>query len=108
MELIRYFRILTRWWWLLAIVASIAGGGAYVWGRTEDPLYRAEVKVFVGSYLQNPDPRSDEIYTGQNLALTYAKLATVRPILEATIEALELEMDPGELAEEITTTPDTD
>jgi non-specific protein-tyrosine kinase len=104
LELIQYIQLLRRWWWLLAIAAVVAGGAAFVYGRSQDPLYQAQVKVFIGGFLQDPNPGSGEIRTGIDLATTYANLVTVRPTLESTIESLGLDTSPGALAGRITTT----
>lgn len=103
MELQQYLQLLRRWWWLLIIAAFVTGGIAFVLGRSQDPVYSAQVKVFIGGFLQDPNPGSTEIRTGADLATTYASLVTVRPTLEATIQALALDISPGNLAGRITT-----
>lgn len=109
MELTQYLKLLQKWWWLIIIAAVLAGGVSYVRSRSVDPVYQAQVKIFIGGYLQDPNPGGGAISTGANLAITYGNIVKFRPILETTIQNLGLQMSPGALASQITTgtLPDT-
>jgi capsular exopolysaccharide synthesis family protein len=51
----------------------------------------------VGNSIQNPDPSSAEMYTGQQLAGTYVQMALREPVLKATVDSLGLNIDWGQL-----------
>lgn len=87
MEIQAYFRLFKRWWWLLVIAAVVGGGIAYVVRRNQPPVYEAEALISVGGYIASPNPNSNEIKTGFDLAQTYAVLVTTRPVLQGAIDA---------------------
>ena len=87
MEILAYFRLFKRWLWLLVIAAVIGGGIAYVVRRNQPPVYEAEALISVGGYIASPNPNSNEIKTGFDLAQTYAVLVTTRPVLQGAIDA---------------------
>lgn len=103
MEFHHYLKLAQKWWWLIVILSVLAGGLSYVRVRSRDPLYQSEVKIFIGGYLENPNPGGGEISTGANLALTYGNIVKFRPILDATIQNLGLQTSAGALAGQIAT-----
>ena len=109
MELEQYVRLIRRWWWVSVVTAVILGGIVYAYGRTLDPIYQAETKVFIGGFLENPNPGVTEIQTSNDLALTYANLLVVRPTLDNTIDELQLNIEAGELQSKVSARiiPDT-
>jgi polysaccharide biosynthesis transport protein len=92
-----------RWWWLFIIFAAIAAGVTYINVSNNPSVYRAQTRLFIGGYTQDPNPGGNEIFTSNQLALTYSNLVTVRPILEATVESLGLNINPGALRGQIRT-----
>lgn len=109
MELRYLLQIILRWWWLFIICTAVAGGVTYINVSNEPSLYRTSTRLFIGGYTENPNPGFGEISTSTELAQTYTNLVTTRPILEATIDNLNLNIGPGALAARVSTStlPDT-
>jgi tyrosine-protein kinase len=90
MELIQYYRLLRRWLWLVVLAAFIAGSLSFITRVTQAPRYRAYAKIAIGGYLNAPNPNSQEIYTGIELAFTYAELVHTYDVLNGVVETLNL------------------
>lgn len=97
MEIRRYWRILRRWWWLLLAATSIAAGSTFLATRSIPKTYGSKARVMVGESIQSRNPDWMDISTAQQLALTYAELATTRPVLQGVINALGLQASPDVL-----------
>ncbi len=94
MEIRHYFRILRRWWWLLLAATLLAGGSSYFATRSQPRIYSSRARVMVGSSIQSRNPDWTAINVSEQLALTYAELATTRPILQGVIDARGLRTTP--------------
>lgn len=103
MDLNRYIRLFRKWAWLIILAAVIGGGIAFFVRRSQSDVYKAQTKIMIGSYLQASNPQAAEIRTGAELAKTYAALIQTRTVLQATIDALELDTKPEDLGGSITT-----
>lgn len=103
MELVAYLRLFRRWWWLIAIAAFLAGGAAYLQKSRQQDQYQAWVSISVGSFIESPDPQYNELYVGQELAQTYAVIARYYDTLEATVQAGNFPVTPGELGAALST-----
>lgn len=103
MELNQIIRLLRKWAWLIFLAAFIAGGVSFVGRANEQPTYRASVLLSVGNVTQeaNPDPRN--IYTSQQLALTYTYIVRTYDVLQGTVDALNLNINPEALRGAIST-----
>jgi polysaccharide biosynthesis transport protein len=101
MELRQYFQILWKWSWLIALSVIIAAGSSFLASRAATPLYRTRTTLMVGRVTQNPDPNSADLYTGQQLAYTYAQMATRELVLKGALESLGLPMSWQELAGQV-------
>src|SRR5665811_1124665 len=96
-DLRQYARILWRWTWLLILCAVLAGGAAFFVSRATTPVYQASTTLLIN---QAPSSRSSEytdLLVSERLARTYAEMITQRPVLEATLERLDLDMRVGSL-----------
>lgn len=98
MELTQYLRLVRKWWWLIALSAFVAAGVAYIVNVRQPPVYRTQITVSIGNYLNSPNPSSGEIRTGIDLAQTYARLATTFDVLQGTINILNLPTSPDSLS----------
>ncbi len=88
MELKYYVRILWKWLWLLALSAGVAAVFSY-WATAQQPkIYRTQTSLLVGQVFQNPNPQAAEFYTTQRLALTYSQIVSREPVMQATVDAL--------------------
>lgn len=98
MELKHYLGIVWKWLWLLALSTAIAVGVSYVITSRQPKIYWASAKLLVGQSIQNANPNSQDLFTSEQLALTYIQIAQTLPFFQATIDALGLDMSPDELS----------
>ena len=97
MEIRRYLRIVQRWWWLLAAATLIAAAGSYLATRSQPRVYSSRARVLVGESIQVRSPDYMSINIAQQLALTYAELATTRSVLQNVVTTLGLQASPDVL-----------
>ncbi|MGB6423377.1 MAG: polysaccharide biosynthesis tyrosine autokinase [Anaerolineales bacterium] len=98
MELRQYLHLIWKWIWLIAISVVIAASASYYASRSATPLYRTQATLMVGRAIEDPNPTSYELYTGQQLANTYIELVKREPVINGAIEQLGLDMDWRSLA----------
>jgi non-specific protein-tyrosine kinase len=98
MELRQYLHLVWKWIWLVAISVVIAASASYYASRSATPLYRTQATLMVGRAIEDPNPTSYELYTGQQLANTYIELVKREPVINGAIEQLGLDMDWRSLA----------
>jgi capsular exopolysaccharide synthesis family protein len=101
MELRQYLSIFTKWLWLIALSVLIAAGASYLASKAATPLYRTKTTLMVGRVVQNPDPNSADIYTGQQLATIYSQLVRREPVLDGAINTLGLDIGWQALANQV-------
>jgi succinoglycan biosynthesis transport protein ExoP len=94
MELSAFFTPLRRWWWLLLAATLIAIASSYLYVRDQPALYEARTTLLIGRAFEDPNPTSNELTLGQQLATTYADLAQRQPVRLQTMAALGLEALP--------------
>src|SRR5581483_8254795 len=97
MELKHYLHVIWKWLWLLLLSTGIAIGVSYYITAQQPKVYQASAKLLVGQSIQNANPNSQDLFTSQQLALTYIQIAQTLPFLQATIDALNLQMSPEQL-----------
>ena len=102
MELRQYLTVIWKWWWLIALSVAVAAASSYLVSRQTVPVYRTQTTLIVGRVIQSPDPSTMDLYTGQQLAYTYAQLVRREPVLRGAIDSLGLDMDPRTLANQVT------
>jgi succinoglycan biosynthesis transport protein ExoP len=105
MELIAVIRLFRKWLWLLVLGAFLVGGLGYFWRSSQSQKYQASVIVAVGTTLEIPNPDASFITTGEDLARTYALLATTHEVLEAAIEVGGYPVTPNQLRAMISAYP---
>jgi capsular exopolysaccharide synthesis family protein len=98
MEFAQFVRLLRKWGWLVLVAAIVSGGASFIIRSSRPPVYQSQAMVAIGSFIQSPNPDFSEIRTGFDLAQTYAELVTTFDVLQATARALNLEVEPEELA----------
>ena len=101
MDLKLYIKPFLKWWWLILISVFIASTASYYASKKTTPLYRTKATLMVGNSIQNPDPSSTEMYTGQQLASTYVQMALREPVLKATVNSLGWNIDWGQLTSKV-------
>jgi capsular exopolysaccharide synthesis family protein len=103
LDLKQLVQIARRWWWLLLMLPMLAGGSAYAFSINQTPQYSATVMLQV-----NPPASAaldiDSLRLTQDLTETYRRLIITRPVLQAVIDTLDLQMDVDELTKRTTAT----
>jgi capsular polysaccharide biosynthesis protein len=94
-------RVIRRRLWLIVLVTAMLIGLVGGWSLAQTPIYQASITMLVGqqpgTYTQNPVPVGDL----QNLTQTMAETADSRPVAEAAIQQLDLQMAPSSLLENL-------
>jgi succinoglycan biosynthesis transport protein ExoP len=101
MELRQYLAIVGRWSWLIILSIIIAATASFLASKSATPLYRTNTTLMVGRIIQDPDPNSADLYTGQQLANTYSQLVRREPVLDGVIDSLGLPMTWEALANQV-------
>src|SRR6266487_4959624 len=105
MELKQYLRLLWRWSWLMALITALAGITAYVVSSQTVPVYEASITLLINqTSAGSASPDLNSLRTSEGLARTYVELLRKRPVLEAVIAKLKLNMLPEDLVKNITIT----
>jgi len=104
-ELRQYFAVIWKWLWLIIVSTVVAGGTAYLGSRSMTPIYRASATLLVNQARQSPFPNYQDILSSERLTKTYAERLTKRPILEAVIGDLGLDMSLKQLTKKINVRP---
>ena len=99
MDLRRLIAIVRTWLPLLIASVVLAAGAAFVISNLQQKVYEAKATLIVGQSLTGVNPDYTQLLVSQRLSTTYAAVATTRPILEAVIEELGLDVTPDELRE---------
>jgi non-specific protein-tyrosine kinase len=92
-DLQQYFKGVLRWWWLIALSTVIAAGASYYVSQQQPKIYQTATTLMVGQAIQKANPTNNDFYTSQLLAESYAQMAVRQPILQATIESLDLPLE---------------
>lgn len=86
-----------RWWWLL-IVATMTGAViGYTFSKWQPPVYQATTTLLVGQSILSIELDSRDITTSERLALTYANVVQLQPVLQSVIDKLALDLSWQEL-----------
>ena len=101
MELRQYLVMILKWWWLVLLSVTAAATSSYLVSRSATPLYSTRTSLMIGRAIQNPDPSNVDLWTGQQLAYTYAQMAKLEPVLQGAIESLGLDMNWRALASQV-------
>ena len=101
MELNKYIFPLRKWWWLLAASTLIAAIFSTVSVMRQPTIYQAHTTLMIGTTINDPNPSSNELSLGQQLAAAYADLANREIIRNATKNALGVNQLPEYIAQAI-------
>ncbi|MCL4295947.1 MAG: polysaccharide biosynthesis tyrosine autokinase [Anaerolineae bacterium] len=104
MDLGKYFKIGLRWWWLILLSMALSATASYFYSQDQPRVYAARTTLMVGaSVIENTKPNEQDLGLSRTLAQVYGELALRRPITQAVIDRLGLQMSPDELSEMIQT-----
>lgn len=104
MELTRYIFPLRKWWWLLVASTLIAAIFSSLSVLRQPTLYQAHTTLMIGTTINDPNPSSNELSLGQQLAAAYADLANREIIRNATKNALGMKGLPEYFAQALPNT----
>ncbi len=97
MELRRYFSILSRWWWLILLAMLLAGGASYIVSSNSPKVYQSRARLLLESAPGGSNNEYAQLLFDQKQAATFAARMTAEPILEETIDELNLPLTVGQL-----------
>jgi capsular exopolysaccharide synthesis family protein len=103
MDLGRYFDIVKRWWWLVFVSVALAAGASYVYSDRQPRIYASRTTLMVGTSIQSTNPDLRDLGLSRTLAEIYAQLVLRKPITQAVIDKLGLDMSSSQLASMIST-----
>jgi non-specific protein-tyrosine kinase len=95
MEIRTYVQPLLRWWWLLLAAALVGAGASYLAVRNQPAVYRSHATLMTGRTIDDPNPTGSQFSTSQQLAETYADIASREPVRRAVMRELGLEALPA-------------
>ncbi len=97
MELRQYWSIVWKWLWLIVLSTGIAAVSSYLATARSPRIYQASTLLLIGQSIQNLNPNAQDIYTSQQLALTYVQIVKTEAVLQGAVDALGLKMSPDQL-----------
>lgn len=97
----KYINMLRRWLWLMILTTVVASAATYWFSLQQTPVYETRARLIVGPGIENLSPDLNALRAGGQLMQTYGELATTRPVLQAVIDDLGLNMRPDELGRRI-------
>ncbi len=101
MDLHRQFKVVRAWLPLLIASVALAGVAGYYVSGLQPKVFEAKATLIVGQALSGVSPAYDQLLVSQNLASTYASVATTPAILAKVIDTLGLAETPGQLARRV-------
>src|SRR6185369_7082215 len=104
MELKKYIFPLRKWWWLLVASTLIAAIFSFLSILRQPTSYQAHTTLMIGMTINDPNPSSNELMLGQQLAAAYADLANREIVRSATKNALRINELPQYIAQALPNT----
>ncbi len=98
MELNKYIFPLRKWWWLVVASTLIATIFSSLSVLRQPPIYQSRTTLMIGTTINDPNPSSNELMLGQQLAAAYADLANRDIVRSATRNALGVNQLPEYIA----------
>lgn len=106
MDLKVYTTFARRWAWLIGLMAAVAAILGLIFSIQETTLYSSTATLLVSqSGPARTTPDFDTLRTRERIAKTYAEMLVKRPVIEAALADLQINMSPGLLASRIIVTP---
>jgi polysaccharide biosynthesis transport protein len=101
-DLRRQIAIIRKWLWFFVLSVLLAAGPAfYISSNMLPKTYEAKSTLIVGQSLSAVNPDYTRLLASQRLSVTYAAVATKRPILDAVVKQLHLVVTPDELSKHV-------
>ena len=94
MDLGSYVKPLIKWWWLLLVASVVAALSSFFVTRQQPPIYQTSTALVIGRSVYDPNPTSNDLWLGQQLANYYADIAYRDQVRNNTMEDLGLSWLP--------------
>lgn len=101
MKLKAYTTPLKKWWELILAACLVAAISSYYVTRQQPPVYQARTTLLIGRSVYQPNPSSNDLWMGQQLASFYADIVQREGIRTAAMKALGLSWLPDYYARSI-------
>ncbi|MBI2849171.1 MAG: hypothetical protein HYX88_03475 [Chloroflexi bacterium] len=98
MQIRDYWIIIAKRWWILLLFIAVAGGAAYGFSKTQQPVYRSSTKLYVTP--ARPDYGVTLVI--QNLLRQYSQQLGSDRFLGRVANDLRLDLPPGDLRRKVT------
>jgi succinoglycan biosynthesis transport protein ExoP len=98
MELNKYIFPLRKYWWLVVASTLVATIFSFLSILRQPTIYQAHTTLMIGTTINNPNPSSNELFLGQQLAAAYADLANREIVYNATKNTLGMNQLPEYIA----------
>ncbi len=89
-----YIKPLIRWWRLIVTVTVLAAVASGISTLLQPDTYVSRTTLVVGTTFLDPNPNTNQLIIGQQLAQIYADMALREPIQTATMHALKMNWLP--------------
>ncbi|WP_282958886.1 polysaccharide biosynthesis tyrosine autokinase [Gordonia sp. SCSIO 19800] len=105
-----FFEVLRRGWYIVVLTALLGGGSAVLLSLLQEPVYRANVELYVTS---GSEENAQSAYQGslasQQRVSSYARLVTAEPVLAEALQygGLSMSIDDASSKLSADTTPET-
>jgi len=100
-ELRRYYYPFLRWVWLIIPVIVFCASAAYVVGTRTTPVCSSTTTLLIHQAPSVGTSDYTPLLTSERLAQAYSEMLTGKPVLQAVIADLELDVSPSNLAKRI-------
>lgn len=103
MELSDYLRIIRRRGWIIVLLALLTAGAAYGFSLTQPNVYKSTARLLVTSR-----PDFGQTQAARELRRDFAAYLQSSYVAQDVIDALQIDMDPFALLQDVTIAPATD
>lgn len=103
MEIRKYFGLVWRWLWLIILGGAVAGVASYLVSENTTPEYRASASLLIDQAPGTANALSESL-TEERLASTYKDLLGMYPVMQETVERLNLPFSADTLSNKLTIT----
>ena len=98
MEIQQYITLIKRWFWLIILGGLVAAGAAFIFSKTQEPVYRASSLLLISEgAAPNSGGEFQAFQLSERLAQSYIERLTNYEVLTEAISNLGLSMDPDDL-----------
>ena len=93
--------VIRRWLWLIVVCTLLATTSVFLVSSMMPPVYSADATLLVAQTSGAGMTEYNAILASEQLALTYARMLTGRPVMEAVVARLRLNETPDTLTKKV-------